>query len=68
MRRVNTALRHALRARLAALAQRLQSHLSHEAAWPETLDDTRGELRLLAPRRLKHRIRKLLEDLPEDTP
>ena len=58
---VNIALRHALRTRLRTLAQRLQTRLPHAAVWTEQHDETRGELRLLVPRRLKSTIRKLLE-------
>ena len=61
MTRRNTALRHAFRTHLQALAQRLQTRLPHTAVWTEQLDETRGELRLIAPRRLKSTIRKLLE-------
>ncbi len=51
-----------LRAPLEALARRLRTRLPPGAAvWAEQHDETRGELRLLAPRRLKPVIRKLLE-------
>ena len=54
-----------LRARLQALARRLRARLPQDAAvWAENIDEERGELRLLAPRRLKPFIRKLMERQP----
>ena len=53
-----------LRTRLEALARRLRTRVPHAAVWAEDIDETRGELRLLAPRRLKPFIRKLLERKP----
>ena len=56
--------RHILRTRLEALARRLRARLPHAAIWAEQVDEECGELRLLAPRRLKPLIRKLLERQP----
>ena len=57
--------RHVLRARLEALARRLRTRLPRDAAiWAEPHEETRGELRLLAPRDLKPFIRKLMERTP----
>ena len=53
-----------LRARLQALARHLRARLPQAAVWAEQIDDERGELRLLAPRRLKPFIRKLMERQP----
>ncbi len=53
--------RNLLRARLDALARRLRTRLPHAAVWAEDIDETRGELRLIVPRRLKPFIRKLME-------
>ena len=53
-----------LRVRLEALARRLRVRLPHVTIWTEHIDETRGELRLLAPRHLKPFIRKLMERKP----
>ena len=57
----DTTLRRALTLRLEQWRARLQADTPDAAIWTELIDTTRGELRLLAPRQVAHRIRKKLQ-------